>query len=297
MKKIIVVFALAIQTIYIAAMDPLQTNQPSDTQQQVDECMEAVYSDPRDGIVHNLADMPTFETKQLPPLFADLELSGQQSTDVLIATPPQAEALETQLLIPPQSMRSPSPQSNASSEASELQESDESYSANDQEADEYAFEPDAPSDQPDREIPEPDKPSSEIQHPDEPCDLQEPEFMCAKATELLKIQEKDKTESPSASDQAIESTSKKRKNAIALDALAQAFGKNKTKKRECKVQCPECGIMMRDAYAIKVHRITHTGERTKECKVCHEYFRIKAELDRHMLTHSGEKPFKCTKGL
>jgi len=181
MKKIIVVFALAIQTMYIAAMDPLQTNQPSDNQQPDDECMEAVYSDPRGGIVDDLADMPPFETEQLPPIFDELESFGQQS------------------------------------------------------------------------------------HSDEKPYI----------------------------DSKIESTSRKRKNAIAIDALAHTLGKKRIRET---FQCEKCHKIISERNRSR-HMGTHETERPIKCTVpgCGQTFKRNETLKVHIRTHTGEKRYKCPK--
>jgi len=116
----------------------------------------------------------------------------------------------------------------------------------------------------------------------------------------------------------------------------KGFAKDITLKQHMKKhdltnrQCPVCDKICDQAASLKVHMVTHTGERNYPCTVCgrpfktlgcmkkhifvhseltekrlnkHKYKKYRncpecnkptSDLEQHMLTHTGEKNFKCT---
>ena len=57
--------------------------------------------------------------------------------------------------------------------------------------------------------------------------------------------------------------------------------------------CPFCPKLMPDSRDMKLHIMTHTGERPWKCNDCEKRFIQKSDLARHTLIHTGEKPFQC----
>ena len=42
------------------------------------------------------------------------------------------------------------------------------------------------------------------------------------------------------------------------------------------------------------YKITHTGERSYQCRHCNKAFRLKPRLMCHQIIHTGEKPYQCS---
>jgi len=57
--------------------------------------------------------------------------------------------------------------------------------------------------------------------------------------------------------------------------------------------CQFCQKVFRDNYKLKVHVLTHTGEKPHSCNLCQQSFALAHQLSRHMLTHK-EKTLYCT---
>eukprot|EP00112_Aurelia_sp_Birch-Aquarium-sp1_P011286 Seg2372.6 transcript_id=Seg2372.6/GoldUCD/mRNA.D3Y31 product="Zinc finger protein 2" protein_id=Seg2372.6/GoldUCD/D3Y31 len=58
-------------------------------------------------------------------------------------------------------------------------------------------------------------------------------------------------------------------------------------------QCDICSKRFVRASNVKVHSVTHTGNRQHECETCGKKFTQSGVLSRHKLIHSDTKPFKC----
>uniref|UniRef100_A0AAY5KPC9 C2H2-type domain-containing protein n=1 Tax=Esox lucius TaxID=8010 RepID=A0AAY5KPC9_ESOLU len=59
--------------------------------------------------------------------------------------------------------------------------------------------------------------------------------------------------------------------------------------RTCNV-CAKC--FPSDAN-LRIHMVSHTGEKQHQCKECGKCFKTKAYMKLHMRLHTGEKPFRC----
>ncbi|XP_067878552.1 oocyte zinc finger protein XlCOF6-like isoform X2 [Heterodontus francisci] len=57
--------------------------------------------------------------------------------------------------------------------------------------------------------------------------------------------------------------------------------------------CAECGKSFNRNSRLKMHLLTHTGERPLKCADCGRGFIDPSNLRQHERTHTGEKPFKC----
>lgn len=60
--------------------------------------------------------------------------------------------------------------------------------------------------------------------------------------------------------------------------------------------CPEpgCNAILSTRNVLKVHHLTHTGERPFACGECDRSFATQSTLTTHVRTHSGEKPYVCS---
>ncbi|XP_013194551.1 zinc finger protein 436 isoform X2 [Amyelois transitella] len=77
--------------------------------------------------------------------------------------------------------------------------------------------------------------------------------------------------------------------------LARHFDKsNRQVKDNEPVVCNVCGIILNRKCSLKIHMLTHTGEKPHECHICHKSFSQRGSLKSHLKIHTGIKPFECT---
>ena len=69
---------------------------------------------------------------------------------------------------------------------------------------------------------------------------------------------------------------------------------NKTHTGERQHKCENCGKAFFDTYHLNRHIRTHTGERPYKCDVCEKGFNSAWHLNRHINTHTGDKPYQCS---
>ncbi|XP_028132785.2 zinc finger protein ZFP2-like [Diabrotica virgifera virgifera] len=70
--------------------------------------------------------------------------------------------------------------------------------------------------------------------------------------------------------------------------------KGRWKKEAKKCLCPECGKEVHSEAYLKVHLLSHTGEKPFSCNLCDKKFTVNATLQHHLNIHKGVKPFECT---
>ncbi|KAM9354762.1 zinc finger and BTB domain-containing protein 24 [Pholidichthys leucotaenia] len=68
----------------------------------------------------------------------------------------------------------------------------------------------------------------------------------------------------------------------------------KRKYPNTEARCEDCGKVFKSHLFLKIHRITHTGEKPFHCSVCGKSFTQKHTLLAHQRIHTGEKPYVCT---
>ncbi|VIO99521.1 Uncharacterized protein BM_BM17839 [Brugia malayi] len=66
-----------------------------------------------------------------------------------------------------------------------------------------------------------------------------------------------------------------------------------SKQRECLRKKRLCNVCQKEVVNMKVHMITHTGEKPYSCSICKKNFTQLGNMKMHMLTHTGEKPYSC----
>ena len=56
-----------------------------------------------------------------------------------------------------------------------------------------------------------------------------------------------------------------------------------------RYSCSLCGREFREAYNLKVHMFSHTGERLFSCEICGKTYNNRSNLNRHLQIHTGRK--------
>ncbi|XP_073835667.1 uncharacterized protein [Musca autumnalis] len=60
-----------------------------------------------------------------------------------------------------------------------------------------------------------------------------------------------------------------------------------------KNTCELCGKVYRQPSSLRLHMLSHTGEKPFKCDICGKCLTQKSGYKKHMLTHTGEKPYPC----
>ena len=58
-------------------------------------------------------------------------------------------------------------------------------------------------------------------------------------------------------------------------------------------KCKACDRTFSKVSNMKLHVLTHTGEKNHKCKACDKTFSLADSLKTHVLTHTVEKNHKC----
>ncbi|XP_056634778.1 zinc finger protein 888-like [Diorhabda sublineata] len=69
--------------------------------------------------------------------------------------------------------------------------------------------------------------------------------------------------------------------------------KGRWKKEAKKCLCPECGKEVHSEAYLKIHLLSHKGEKPFKCDQCDKKFTVNATLQHHLNIHKGVKPFAC----
>ena len=54
-----------------------------------------------------------------------------------------------------------------------------------------------------------------------------------------------------------------------------------------------CEKIFSQSSELKLHKLSHIGEKSFKCMLCEKEFSQSSHLKRHKLSHTGEKPLKC----
>nr|XP_057905469.1 zinc finger protein 664-like isoform X2 [Doryrhamphus excisus] len=71
------------------------------------------------------------------------------------------------------------------------------------------------------------------------------------------------------------------------------YARTRIRKEEKRCVCSLCGKRFYNKTTLRLHIMSHTGEKPFACDVCGNRFTVIATLNRHMKIHTGEKPYPC----
>ena len=82
---------------------------------------------------------------------------------------------------------------------------------------------------------------------------------------------------------------------VAKPRSSTIFQKNpNSQESDNLLKCPDCSYSTVYKSNLRVHMMTHSGEKPYKCSDCSYATARKSNLRVHMTTHSGEKPYKCS---
>lgn len=71
------------------------------------------------------------------------------------------------------------------------------------------------------------------------------------------------------------------------------FHKETQHQKKYRYYCPTCGHGATHKSHLKLHQLSHTGERPHVCEYCQKTFTRASQLKIHVRSHTGEKPYVC----
>lgn len=71
------------------------------------------------------------------------------------------------------------------------------------------------------------------------------------------------------------------------------FHKETQHQKKYRYYCPTCGHGATHKSHLKLHQLSHTGERPHVCEYCQKTFTRASQLKIHVRSHTGEKPYIC----